>query len=90
MKPYEAERARRSRLHYKVHMDKALKKEKEMDNIATFMLKNDNVEYNDEIVTYTIVISAKGQNIPEVKETKAKEIENLMKCDVFEEVEDYR
>ena len=37
---------------------------------------------------YTVEIPTKEQNTPEVKEAKHKEIENLMRYDVFEEVDD--
>ena len=40
-------------------MDRALRKGKERDNIATFLLKRENVEYYDEIVTYTVEIHTK-------------------------------
>ena len=42
----------------------------------------------DPIATYTVEIPKKKQNTPEVKEAKQKEIENLLKHNVFEEVQD--
>ena len=39
-------------------------------------------------VVYTVEIPAKDQNTPEINEAKHKEIENLIKFDVFEEVDD--
>ena len=37
---------------------------------------------------YTVEIPAKEQNTPEVKEAKHKEIQNLVRFDVFEDVDD--
>ena len=39
-------------------------------------------------MVYTIEIQTKDQNTPEVNEAKHKEVENLVRYDVFEEVDD--
>ena len=46
-------------------------------------------ENNESIAVYIVEIPAKEQNTPEVNKAKHKEIENLVKFDVFEEVDDY-
>ena len=51
-------------------------------------LKMENAKNVDDIEIYTVEILAKEQNTPEVKEAKLKEVENLMKYDVFKEVDD--
>ena len=58
------------------------------DAVATYWMT---VEQNKNFENYavcTVEIPAKEQNTPEVKETKHKEIDNLVKFDVFEEVDD--
>ena len=42
----------------------------------------------DDIAVYMVDILAREQNTPEVKEAKLKEVENLMKYNVFKEVDD--
>ena len=59
-----------------------------MDDVSTFWLKIENNECYDEIATYTVEIPAKDQNTAEVMEAKQKELQNLFKYDVFEEVDD--
>ena len=58
------------------------------DSIGTFQVKLENNECFEDFAVYTVEIPAKEQNTPEVDEAKHKEIENLIRYDVFEEVED--
>ena len=51
-------------------------------------MKAEQYESFENFSVYTVEISAKEQNTPEVDEAKHKEIENLIRCDVSEEVED--
>ena len=70
-------------------MDKALQKEKEMEeSVAMFGMKMDILESFDDIAIYSVEMPTKEQNTLEVKEAKAKEVENLVKYVVFEEVND--
>ena len=47
----------------------------------------ENESFGD-VAVYTVEIPTKEQNTPEVKEAKLKEVENLMRYEVFEEVDD--
>ena len=58
------------------------------DAIATYWMTVEQGENFDNYVVYTVEIPTKEQNTPEVNEAKHKEIENLVRFDVFEEVED--
>ena len=58
------------------------------DAVATFWMKMEQQENFEDYAVYTVEIPAKEQNTPEVDEAKHKEIENLIKFDVFEEVDD--
>ena len=51
-------------------------------------MKMGSLENFDAMYIYTVEIPAKVQNNLEVKEAKNKEVENLMKYDVFEEASD--
>ena len=51
-------------------------------------MKIQSLDSFDDIAVYTEEIPAKEKYTPEVKEGKMKEVENLMKYDVFEEVDD--
>ena len=58
------------------------------DAVATYWMTTEHRENFESIAVYTVEIPAKEQNTPEVREAKHKEIENLVKFDVFEEVDD--
>merc|ERR1712002_185008 len=58
------------------------------DAVATYWMTVENRESFENMAVYTVEIPAKEQNTPEVNEAKHKEIENLVKFDVFEEVDD--
>ena len=58
------------------------------DAVATYWMTVENRESFENMSVYTVEIPAKEQNTPEVNEAKHKEIENLVKFDVFEEVDD--
>ena len=64
------------------------KVEEREENIAKFLMKMGSLENFDAMYIYTVEIPAKVQNNLEVKEAKNKEVENLMKYDVFEEASD--
>ena len=51
-------------------------------------MKVEKCENFENYAVYTVEIPTKEQNTPEVNEAKHKEIENLVRYDVFEEVED--
>ena len=70
-------------------MDKSPQKEKKKEeSIAMLWMKMENFESFDNIAIYSVEISKKGQNTLKVREAKLNEVENLMKYDVFEEVDD--
>ena len=54
------------------------------DAVATYWMTVEYHENFENIAAYTVEIPAKEQNIPELKEAKHKEIENLVNFDVFE------
>ena len=58
------------------------------DAIATYLMTAKQCENFENYAVYTEEIPAKEQNTPEVNEAKHKEIENLVRFDVFEEVDD--
>ena len=58
------------------------------DAITTYWMKVEQRENFENYAVYTVEIPTKEQNTPEVKEAKHKEIENLVRYDVFEEVDD--
>ena len=58
------------------------------DAIASYLRKVEKRENFENYAVYTVEIPTKEQNMPEVNEAKHKEIENLVRYDVFEEVED--
>ena len=64
------------------------RRELEQDKISTFWMKIENAEYFDDVAIYTVEVLVKEHKRPEVIEAKEKEIENLEKYGVFEEVED--
>ena len=58
------------------------------DAVATYWMTVDQKENFEDYAAYTVEIPVKEQNTPECNEAKHKEIENLVKFDVFEEVDD--
>ena len=58
------------------------------DAVATYWMTAEQRENFENYAVYTVEIPAKDQNTPEIDEAKHKEIENLIKFDVFEEVDD--
>ena len=63
----------------------------ETRRMRTRSMNKEKVESNecfDDIAIYTVEIPTKDQNTSEVKEAKQKELQNLFKYDVFEEVDD--
>ena len=51
-------------------------------------MRLENTESFEDYAVYMIEILAKEQNTPEVKEAKLREVENLIRYEVFEEVDD--
>merc|ERR1712030_26509 len=64
------------------------KRELERDKTATFWLQMDNTECFDDVTVYAVEVPASEHKAPEVVEAKERELENLNKYEVFEEVED--
>ena len=64
------------------------RRELERDQTATFWLQMENTECFDDIAIFAVEVPAKEHKKPEVMEAKDRELENLEKYDVFEEVED--
>ena len=56
--------------------------------VATYWMTAEQRENFENYAVYTVEIPSKDQNMPEINEAKYKEIENLIKFDVFEEVDD--
>ena len=56
--------------------------------MATYWMTIEQKENFEDYAVYTVEIPTKEQNTPECNEAKHKEIENLVKFDVFEEVDD--
>ena len=69
-------------------MTDAKRKEMRRDEISTFWMQVENSECFDEITIYTVEVPVREHKCPELIDTKQKEIENLEKYGVFEEVED--
>ena len=64
------------------------RRELERDKISTFWLKMENTECYDDIAVYAVEVPVADHKKVEVIEAKEKELENLTKYGVFEEVED--
>ena len=64
------------------------RRELERDQTATFWLQMENTECFDDIAIFAVEVPAKEHKKPEVMEAKDRELENLEKYDVFEEIED--
>ena len=58
------------------------------EEISTFWMQMENLECFNEMKIYTVEVAVQEHKKPEVIEAKQKEIENLEKYGVFEEVED--
>ena len=64
------------------------RRELERDKTSTFWLQMENTECFDNVTVFAVEIPVAEHKAPEVIEAKEKELENLSKYDVFEEVED--
>ena len=60
------------------------------EEISIFWMQVENSECFDEMTIYTVEVPVREHKKPEVIEAKQREIENLDKYGVFEEVEDVR
>merc|ERR1712115_634178 len=69
-------------------MTDATRKERRRDEISTFWMLVENSECFNDISIYTVDVPVRKHKLPEVIDAKQKEIENLEKYGVFEEVED--
>ena len=69
-------------------MTDAKREEMRKEEISTFWMQMKNSECFDEMTIYTVEVPVREHKKPEVIEAKQKEIENLEKYGVFEEVED--
>ena len=69
-------------------MTDAKRREMKRDEISTFWMQVENSECFDEIAIYTVEVPVREHKLPEVIDAKPKEIENLEKYCVLEEVED--
>ena len=63
------------------------RRELERDKVSAFQMKVENAECFDDVAIYTVEVPTKKHRRPEVIEAKKKDIENLEKYGVFEEVE---
>ena len=64
------------------------RKEMENDALATFWMELENNECYNDIAVYAVEVPIKEHKLPEVIEVKDKEIQNLFRYNVFEEVDD--
>merc|ERR1712030_23632 len=64
------------------------RRELERDQTATFWLQVENTECFDDLTVFAVEVPTKEHRKPEVIEAKDRELENLEKYQVFEEVED--
>merc|ERR1712030_168749 len=64
------------------------RRELERDQTATFWLQVETTECFDDLAVFTVEVPTKEHRKPEVREAKDRELENLEKYQVFEEVED--
>ena len=74
--------------HSKKRMKESVDTSVNEDAIATYWMTVEQRENFENYAVYTVEIPAKEQNTPEVNEAKHKDIENLVRFDVFEEVDD--
>merc|ERR1712030_121308 len=64
------------------------RRELERDKTSTFWLQVDNTECFDDVTVYAVEVPVSEHKAPEVVEAKERELENLNKYEVFEEIED--
>ena len=64
------------------------RRELERDKTSTFWLQMENTECFNDVTVYAVEVPVAEHKKPEVMEAKEKELENLAKYEVFEEVED--
>ena len=64
------------------------RRELQRDQTSTFWLQMENTECFNDVAVYAVEVPAAEHRKPEVIEAKDKELENLAKYDMFEEVED--
>ena len=64
------------------------RRELKRDKTSTFWLQMENTECFNDVTVYAVEVPAAEHKKPEVMEAKDRELENLAKYDVFEEVED--
>ena len=64
------------------------RRELERDQTSTFWLQMENTECFNNVTIYAVEVPAAEHRKPEVIEAKDRELENLAKYEVFEEVED--
>ena len=65
------------------------RRELERDKTSGFRLRMENTGYYKDCTVYTVKVPVAEHGKAEVKEDKRKELENIMKYGVYEEVEDY-
>ena len=64
------------------------RRELERDKVSTFWLKMENTECFVDVAIYAVEVPVAEHKKVEVMEAKEKELENLTKYEVFEEVKD--
>ena len=64
------------------------REEMRKEEISTFWMQMENLECFDKMTIYTVEVPVREHKKPEVIEAKQKEIENLEKYGVFQEVKD--
>ena len=64
------------------------RRELQRDQTSTFWLQMENTECFNKVAVYAVEVPTAEHRKPEVIEAKDKELENLAKYDMFEEVED--
>ena len=65
-----------------------MKNELVRDAVSTFWLQLENKECYDDIAVYSVEVPVKEHKSSDVIEAKKKELENLFKYGVFEEIDD--
>ena len=64
------------------------RRELERDKVSAFWLKMENTECYDDMAVYTVEVPVTEHKKVEVIEAKERELENLTKYGVFEEIDD--
>ena len=64
------------------------RRELEREKTSPFWLQMENSECFDDVTVFAVEIPVSEHKTPEVMEAKEKELENMAKYEVFEEVED--